>query len=166
MSGYAVLGSFFLGGLLFVGLGFLVSRWLQRPDPNPEKLSPYECGEESVGWGSTHFNFRFQLPAIIFLLFEVEIVLLAPVLLAQSNPPEGLAGAEWLLRVKWAAVLFVALLGLGFAAAWALGYLDWDKPEQKPMVYEGPVPDRAYEQANLTFEREQTERLARLQTQD
>lgn len=138
-----------------MGLGFLVSKWLSPNRPNPQKLAPYECGEESTGRGSTFFNFRFQLPAIIFLLFEVEIVLLAPVLLAQSDPPSEVNISVWFSLIKWAAFLFVLILGLGFAAAWSLGYLDWDKPDMKPVVFEGPIPDWAYEQVNLTFEKVQ-----------
>lgn len=154
-SGYVLLGAFFVGAMLFVGVGYLVSRLLQSQKPNEQKLAPYECGEESQDSGQSVFNFRFQFPALIFLLFEVEIVLLSPILLAQNHPGAGFTQDTWFFQIKLIALVFVGLLGLGFVLALALGYLDWDKPEMKPVVFEGPIPDWAYEQANLTFERSQ-----------
>lgn len=153
MSGYIVLGAFFLGGLLFVGFGYLISRLLQTQKPSDQKLAPYECGEESQGQGQSAFNFRFQLPALIFLLFEVEIVLLAPVLLAQDQPVVGITPGQWFFQIQILVVVFILILGLGYVLAIALGYLDWDKPDLEPVIFEGPIPDWAYEQANLDFEK-------------
>lgn len=155
MSGYILLGAFFIGAFLFVGLGYLVSRLLQTQKPNDQKLAPYECGEESQGQGQSAFNFRFQLPALIFLLFEVEIVLLAPILLAQNQPVTGFNSSQWFFQIQLIAVVFVMILGLGYVLALSLGYLDWDKPELEPVIFEGPIPDWAYEQANLDFDRAQ-----------
>ena len=52
---------FLLIGLAFVGLNLLISRLIRPSDPNPVKLTPYECGEESEGTGFVRFNPRFYL---------------------------------------------------------------------------------------------------------
>jgi NADH-quinone oxidoreductase subunit A len=152
-SGYQLLFFFMLGALGFVAFGYFISRWLQTQKPNAQKLSAYECGEEASGFGHQTFNFRFYLPALIFLIFEVEIVMLAPILLAQKSVPEGFTSTSWFSLVQLEAVIFIALLGIGYALAWSLGFLNWEKPTVEPMVFEGPVPDFAYEQSNLESEK-------------
>ncbi|HEX5171997.1 MAG TPA: NADH-quinone oxidoreductase subunit A, partial [Cyclobacteriaceae bacterium] len=69
---------FIVGGVLFV-LSALIVSWLVRPNrPNPEKLSTYESGEEPVSLAWSQFNMRFYIIALIFILFEVELVFLFP----------------------------------------------------------------------------------------
>src|ERR671925_1890987 len=69
---------FFIVGAIFVA-GGLVTAWLVRPDRKyPNKLTSYECGEEPVGGSWVKFNIRFYVVALIFLIFDVEIVFLFP----------------------------------------------------------------------------------------
>lgn len=138
---------FFCGGLLFIGLGFGVSILLQTRKPNPEKLSFYECGEEAGPVGS-RFNIRFFLPAVVFVLMEVEIVLLAPVLLNRFGL-SGLNKAESEALVRTEVLIFLLILGAGFLLALGRRFFDWDRPEKKIPDFQGPVPDFAYEQYNL-----------------
>jgi len=154
MHAYLLIISFATGGLLFIGLGYTVSRLLQVQKPNPQKLAFYECGEEpSLGKGA-RFNFRYFLPSVLFLLFEIEVVLLAPVLLARFHPAEGFNAHEWELLIRWELIVFAVILFLGYLFSLSAGYLNWEKPELKPPVFNGPVPDFAYEQYNLEQEKE------------
>ena len=58
-----------------VGFAFFITRLIAPNNPNPEKLTSYECGEEPVGSAWLPFNSRFYVIALIFLLFDVEMVL-------------------------------------------------------------------------------------------
>src|SRR5687768_10769458 len=69
---------YLLTGVVFILVMFLVSRLIRPHRPNPEKLSTYESGEEPVSSPWMQFNVRFYVVALIFLLFEVEIVFLFP----------------------------------------------------------------------------------------
>jgi NADH-quinone oxidoreductase subunit A len=153
MHPYLSLLSFFFGGLIFIGLGYGVSRLLQTQKPNPQKLAFYECGEEPSPGRGVRFNIRYFLPAVLFLLFEVEIVLMAPVLLARFHPAENGNAMDWQEMIRWESLAFAGLLGVGFVIALARGYFNWEKPEIKGPDFEGPLPDFAYEQYNLEQER-------------
>ncbi|HAC25264.1 MAG TPA: NADH-quinone oxidoreductase subunit A, partial [Cytophagales bacterium] len=69
---------FLLGGLLFVGAALFVSRLIRPNRPGEQKLSSYESGEQAQGSAWVQFNVRYYIIALIFLLFEVEIVFLFP----------------------------------------------------------------------------------------
>jgi len=157
ISGYILVLAFFCGALVFVAIGYGISRLLQSQKPNSQKLSPYECGEESILMEKTSFHFRYYLAAIIFLLFEVDIVLMAPVLLAQDAIPENFSAKEWHFLLKTESLLFVLILITAYALALSLKYFDWDKPQVKTVVFEGPVPDFAYEQFNIEQEKKWAE---------
>jgi NADH-quinone oxidoreductase subunit A len=148
---------YIIGGILFVAVSLFTSR-LVRPDrPNAEKLSTYESGEDPVGEAWTQFNVRFYIIALIFLLFEVEIVLLFPwstifakkELIEQTNGRWG-----WFAVIE--AVIFILVLALGLAYAWANGFLDWIKPEPRPTPYKSPVPKEFYNKINEQFSQKPT----------
>lgn len=82
------------------------------------KLLPYECGEEAVGTAFVQFNIRFYFVAIVFLIFEVEIAMLIPWVYVFN---EG--GFLALVEI----FVFVGILVVGFAYAWARGDLQWVK---------------------------------------
>jgi NADH-quinone oxidoreductase subunit A len=143
---------YIIGGILFVAVSLFTSR-LVRPDrPNAEKLSTYESGEEPVGEAWTQFNVRFYIIALIFLLFEVEIVLLFPwstifakkELIEQTNGRWG-----WFAVIE--AVIFILVLALGLAYAWVNGFLDWIKPKPQPTAFTSPVPKDFYNKINKQF---------------
>ncbi|MBU6485538.1 MAG: NADH-quinone oxidoreductase subunit A [Betaproteobacteria bacterium] len=101
-----------LGGLL-VGIGRIVS-----PDrPDPEKLSPYECGFEAFEDARMKFDVRYYLVAILFILFDLEIAFLFP--WAVVLPQIGLFGFG-------AMMVFVLILVVGFIYEWKKGALEWD----------------------------------------
>lgn len=112
-------------GLVTVMMGAvqIITRLLNRIPTPPAKISTYECGEEPVGQAWFVFNNRFYLVAILFLVFDVELVLLLPVL-TRFTAYIGMGhGGEVLLKV----VLFVGTLALGLVYAAARGDIQWNK---------------------------------------
>nr|AET51433.1 NADH dehydrogenase subunit 3 [Dicrurus remifer] len=99
--------------ILLTTLNFL----LAQANPDPEKLSPYECGFDPLGSARLPFSIRFFLVAILFLLFDLEIALLLPLPWAvQLQTP--------IMTLMWTSIL-VVLLTLGLIYEWAQGGLEW-----------------------------------------
>lgn len=145
---------FIIGSIVFVSGGLITARIIRPARPNKEKLTSYECGEDPQGnaWGN--FNIRFYIIALIFILFEVELIVLFPwatvfadeSLIQETN---GLWGWFSLIEVG----VFVGILVLGLVYAWVKGYLDWIKPEPKTTPYTGVVPNHLYEDVNKRYQK-------------
>ena len=123
---------FFLVGAIFVA-GGLVTAWFVRPSRGyPNKLSSYECGEEPVGNSWVKFNIRFYVVALIFLIFDVEIVFLFPWAIVFRK-----LGMYAFVEM----LVFLAILMVGYVYVWAKGDLDWDRPEPTiPVVRKRQLP--------------------------
>ncbi|MBO0950551.1 NADH-quinone oxidoreductase subunit A [Fibrella forsythiae] len=154
LSDFGIMLLFIVTAFAFIG-GILLFGKLLRPDhPGEEKLTTYESGEEPVGNANIQFNPRFYVIALIFVLFDVELVFLFPwatvfgqaTLIAETN---GLWG--WFTLAE--AFVFVLILALGLAYAWAKGYLDWEKPQPRIPKVDSPVPMTLYQQVNDKYER-------------
>lgn len=146
LSAFGEILLFVIGGLLFVLFTLLVSKLIRPNRPNPEKLSTYESGEEPITSAWTQFNVRFYVIALIFILFEVEIVLLFPWATVFADPEkiQQTSGSwQWIAAIE--ATIFVFVLALGLAYAWSKGFLDWIKPEPKTTEYKSPVPKNLYD---------------------
>jgi len=111
---------------LLVACGFILGsmvlgRVIRRQRPDPEKLSTYECGEETIGTAWVQFNVRFYIVALIFLIFDVEIAVLFPwtTVFAEAKAIGPLAFIEM--------SLFLVILLVGFAYVWVKGDLEWLK---------------------------------------
>jgi NADH-quinone oxidoreductase subunit A len=143
---------FIIAGVIFVAGGLFTSRLVRPNRPNAEKLATYESGEEPISTAWTQFNVRFYIIALIFLLFEVEIVLLFPwaTVFAKKELIEQTNG-RWGWFAVTEAVVFILVLGLGLAYAWVNGFLDWIKPDPQPTQYKSPVPKTYYEKINAQF---------------
>ena len=101
----------------FVVLPMLVARLTGAHQPNPEKLSEYECGFPAFEDSRAQFDVRFYLVAILFIIFDLEAAFLFP--WAVTLGFIGVAG--------WAAMMiFLVELTLGFAYAWKKGALEWE----------------------------------------
>ena len=101
----------------------VITRVFSRIPTTPGKLSTYECGEAPVGPAWFRFNNRFYLVAILFLVFDVEIALMMPLLVRYTAfLREGVGGAVLAKLVLFAGTL---LLGLVYAAK--KGDLRWNK---------------------------------------
>jgi NADH-quinone oxidoreductase subunit A len=143
---------FIIAGIIFILVTLFLSKIIRPHRPNAEKLSTYESGEEPVGSAWTQFNIRFYIIALIFLLFEVEIVFLFPWSTIFANEElikqtEGLWG--WYSLVEM--VVFIVVLALGLAYAWVNGHLDWIKPDPQPSDFVSPVPKEHYEAVNKKY---------------
>jgi len=111
---------FFIIGTIFVAGGLLFASIIRPRRWYPDKLSTYECGEEPVGSPWVKYNIRFYVVALIFLIFDVEIVFLFPWAIVFKN-----LGMFAFIEM----IVFLAILLVGYAYVWAKGDLDWDKPE-------------------------------------
>ncbi len=153
LSGFGEALLFLVAGTLFIAISLTVSRILRPNRPNPEKLSTYESGEETVGSAWIQFNFRFYVVALIFLLFEVEIVFMFPwsTVYADAQLREAIPSWGWLAMIEMG--IFIAILALGLAYAWRNGFLTWDTPDPTPTHYQSEVPRSLYEAVNRKYER-------------
>ncbi|MDX1618771.1 MAG: NADH-quinone oxidoreductase subunit A [Balneolaceae bacterium] len=111
---------FLILGILFVALALSVAKLIRPHRPNDEKLSTYECGEVPLGTARIQFNNRFYIIGLMFLIFEVEVLLLFPWAMVFKQ-------VGW--YAFWAMFVFVFLIFVGFAYELGKGNLRWDLPE-------------------------------------
>jgi NADH-quinone oxidoreductase subunit A len=152
LSAFAEVLLFIIGGTLFIVITLMVARFVRPNRPNPEKLTTYESGEDTIGSAWSQFNVRFYVVALIFLLFEVEIVFLFPwsVVYADRALNEGTDGTwGWFALIEM--FLFVGVLAIGLAYAWVHGYLEWIRPDPRPTPYRSPVPRSHYDAINKKY---------------
>ena len=107
---------------LIIALGlstaFIVINFIFSPkNPDPEKLSAYECGFEPFEDSRMEFDVRFYLVAILFIIFDLEIAFLFP--WAISLGKIGLLGF-------FSMMIFLFILTIGFIYEWKKGALDWE----------------------------------------
>ena len=121
---FANVAVFLFVGIAFVGIALLLGRWLRPSTPDPTKSSTYECGEKPVGPAWVNFNSRFFMIALIFLIFEVEIVFVFPVATVFKQWIVDELGVLALVEI----LVFVLILVVGLVYAWAKGDLNWIKP--------------------------------------
>lgn len=105
---------------LFVWVAIFASMLLRPKRPSYEKSQIYECGENPEGSPWVRFNIRFYVVALIFLIFDVEIVLLFPWALTYKQ--FGFTGFA-------AGAIFLIVLFLGMAYEWRKGDLEWARPK-------------------------------------
>jgi NADH-quinone oxidoreductase subunit A len=143
---------FIIGAIVFFMVAMLAARLLRADRPNPEKLTTYESGEEPVGGAWGRFNVRFYIVALVFILFDVELVFLFPWAVIYSDRSLNAATQGlWSWFTLAEVFVFVAVLGLGLAYAWVKGYLDWVKPQPTPTEIPSKVPLSLYEQVNEKY---------------
>ncbi len=108
-------------GVVFLVVTILMGRMIRPKKPSPEKYTTYECGEDPVGSSWVQFNVRFYIIALIFVIFDVEVVFLFP--WAVIFKDIGVLGFVEML-------IFVSILFVGLAYVWENGDLDWIKPRK------------------------------------
>ena len=103
---------------LLLSIGFVVINYIASPsNPDPEKLSAYECGFEAFDNARIEFDVRFYLVAILFIIFDLEIAFLFPWAISLGNI--GLLGF-------YSMMTFLFILTIGFIYEWKKGALEWE----------------------------------------
>lgn len=145
--GYILL--FIIVGIGFIGLMLTIARFLRPDRPNEEKLTTYESGEDPLGNANIQFNVRFYIIALIFVLFEVELLFLFPwaVVFGNADLIEQTDG-QWGWFAMAEMTVFILILVLGLAYAWVKGYLDWVRPTPQIPEVKSPVPADLYARVN------------------
>ena len=108
---------FFIGGIIMVGVGVLVSNLLAPSSKNPQKDEPYECGIPTEGPSMIQFKVGYYLFAILFLIFDVETVFIFPWAVVMKKI--GMAAFIEIL-------IFLVILGIGLLYAWKKKALKWE----------------------------------------
>jgi len=137
-----------LVGVIVVSGTMLLSKLLSPSKPNALKLSSYECGEEPSGNAWVQINSRFYVIALVFLLFEVEMIFIFPwsTIFAQKELIAANSAWGWLALIEM--FIFVGILLLGLVYVWRRKDLNWIKPRPKLSVVETAVPLSAYDRIN------------------
>ena len=108
----------FLFLALLLSIGFILINFVSSPkNPDPEKLSAYECGFDAFDDSRMEFDVRFYLVAILFIIFDLEIAFLFPWAITLGTI--GIFGF-------WSMMLFLAILTIGFIYEWKKGALEWE----------------------------------------
>ncbi len=108
---------FFIAGVVLVGGGILVSSLIAPTSKNIQKAETYECGIPTKGPSWMQFKVGYYLFAILFLIFDVEVILLFPWAIAMKKV--GLAAFVEI-------VIFLFILGIGLLYAWKKKALKWE----------------------------------------
>ena len=108
----------FIGISLVIGIALMVAPFaVAYKNPDPEKLSAYECGFNAIDDARMKFDVRFYLVAILFIIFDLEVAFLFPWAVALQD-----IGAFGF----WSMMSFLFVLTVGFVYEWKKGALEWD----------------------------------------
>jgi NADH-quinone oxidoreductase subunit A len=118
MASYIPLLMLFIVAAVVAGGAFAAATFIGPKNPTPEKMTPYECGSESTGGRFARPSVKFYLTAILFVVFDIETVLIYP----------------WAVQFRflgWAGfatmISFLALLVVALIYVWKKGALEWEK---------------------------------------
>ena len=109
---------FVIIGAVLLTFALLLARLLSPARPSKNKLSTYECGEEAEGSTWVKFNIRYYVIALIFIIFDVEVLFLLPWAVVYKE-------LGWLAFFEMAIFLLILIVGLVYV--WKKGDLDWVK---------------------------------------
>jgi NADH-quinone oxidoreductase subunit A len=108
----------FMGVALAIGLALMLAPLLVAVrNPDPEKVSAYECGFNAFDDARMKFDVRFYLVSILFIIFDLEVAFLFPWAVALKD----VGGFGF-----WSMMLFLGILTVGFTYEWRKGALEWD----------------------------------------
>lgn len=107
-----------------VGLGLvliLAAAVIAIRNPDPEKVSAYECGFNAFDDARMKFDVRFYLVSILFIIFDLEVAFLFPWAITLGDMPPEIAQFSF-----WSMMAFLGVLTVGFVYEWKKGALEWE----------------------------------------
>jgi len=115
----------FTGLAAIFGVLFLVLPMILAPtDPEPHKLSTYECGFEAFEDSRMKFDVQFYIVAILFIIVDLDVAFLFPWAVTLFNPELGL-NRDFQIYAFWSMLVFIAVFFIGFLYEWKKGALEW-----------------------------------------
>ena len=112
----------FIGVAMGLGLALLIAPFLVAyKQPDPEKLSAYECGFNAFDDARMKFDVRFYLVSILFIIFDLEVAFLFPWAVALMKLPHATGQFAF-----WSMMGFLGVLTVGFIYEWKKGALEWE----------------------------------------
>ena len=132
MSGYSLMDYAPIGIMFLVAMGFAASQLLVTQLIGPRKrtatkLMPYECGKDPIGGARDRFSIKFYTVAVIFLLFDIEVLFIIPFavafkyLMAEGKAQNIAFGAVAFVEI----LIFITTLVVGYIYVWKKGTFDW-----------------------------------------
>src|SRR5688572_5597658 len=118
-----VLAGFALPALGMIGLAWVIQNMFGYHRPNSVKNQPYECGMKPLQEAHVQFDIRYYLYALLFILFDIEIIFLVPWALAVHSDEIRKYGT---MVAPTEIAIFIAILAVGLAYAWKKGALQWE----------------------------------------
>jgi NADH-quinone oxidoreductase subunit A len=132
MSDFSALDYLPIGIMFLVAAGFGVSQLLVTQLIGPRKrtalkLMPYECGKDPVGGARDRYSIKFYTVAVVFLLFDIEVLFIMPFAVAFKSlvAEEKLTGILFGTVALFEILAFIATLVVGFIYVWKKGTFDW-----------------------------------------
>jgi NADH:ubiquinone oxidoreductase subunit 3 (subunit A) len=116
LNDWIFIGIFLLLAPIFPALALLIPRLIAPRKPNPLKTETYECGMETYGETWVQFKVQYYIFALVFLIFDIEIVFLFPWAVAFDQLP---------MFAVLEGVLFIMILVAGLFYIWRKGVLEW-----------------------------------------
>jgi NADH-quinone oxidoreductase subunit A len=124
---YAPIAVMFVVAIGFAASQLLVTQLIGPRKRTATKLMPYECGKDPVGSARDKYSIKFYTVAVIFLLFDIEVLFMVPFAVAfkyllSQQKISGIAfGTVALIEI----LLFIATLAVGYIYVWKKGTFDW-----------------------------------------
>jgi NADH-quinone oxidoreductase subunit A len=128
LSTYYPIFIYLIAVILFAAGVLLVTHvpFLKPKKLTAVKLMPYESGMDPIGDARQRFDVKFYLVAILFLVFDVELLFLYPwAVAAYGRPDDPLLPAEFRAIVFWEVVVFLVTLAVAYAYAWRKEVFKW-----------------------------------------
>jgi NADH-quinone oxidoreductase subunit A len=124
---YVPIGIMFLVAAGFGASQLLVTQLIGPRKRTATKLMPYECGKDPVGSAREHYSIKFYTVAVVFLLFDIEVLFIIPFAVAFKSllGDEKLGAAAYGTIAFVEILVFIATLVVGYVYIWKKGVFDW-----------------------------------------
>ena len=124
---YAPIAVMFVVAMGFAASQILVTQLIGPRKRTAVKLMPYECGKDPVGSARDRFSIKFYTVAVIFLLFDIEVLFMIPFAVAFKTllAEEKISGIAFGTIALLEILVFIATLIIGYVYVWKKGTFDW-----------------------------------------